>query len=501
MVKIRPAAGGGTIVEVEPERLRRWVENFAARNGGIAAHHAQGDAWTIEANEGAPAGPGEPVSRTSAQVQWALAGGLPAGWLLDDDPLVAAERLSAYALEPRVIAVLLARKGAYSVGVLDDGRILASKTDTAYVQGKTKAGGQSQQRFARRREGQAHAAEKRARDAVVAVLGGARFDALVTGGVVDGILDDPRLAHLRAAVHFGDIAEPKQSLLTATAYRAIGFRVRIVPGAADLYSGVPASSTKDAALRTSPARAILLATAVQLARFGLIVGALAIAPDLGIHGWYQGLFANAVCALFAIAVVTRLRLWRRSGLFALRRSGRAALLLLPFVFEALVWLAYPGGFGPLAPGYGLWALTLLLVGVNEELTSRVAVLESLRTAFSSRWAVLIAGVMFGLQHLSLLATGDPSTEDVVTILVLTSIYGIALGAYQVRFAWVLPLVLVHAASDFTQILTADPVPFAMHAVLSLGLLAFGLRLLAGRREGPTGAALVPPWRGPVAGRT
>jgi hypothetical protein len=216
MVKTRPASGGGRIVEVEPERLPRWVANFAERNGGIATHHAEGNAWTIESNEG-----------TSASVVWTLAGGLPADWLLDDDPLKAAEHLREYALEPRRIAVLLARKSAYSVGVLADGRILASKTDTAYVQGKTKAGGQSQQRFARRRDGQAKAAEKRARDAVFAVLGDAEFDALVTGGPVEGILEDSRLAALHPAVHFGDIAEPKQALLTETAYRAIGFRIRL----------------------------------------------------------------------------------------------------------------------------------------------------------------------------------------------------------------------------------------------------------------------------------
>ncbi|MQM28591.1 acVLRF1 family peptidyl-tRNA hydrolase [Glycomyces albidus] len=219
MVKIRPASGGGRIVEVEPERLPRWVANFAARNGGIAAHRADGNDWTIASNEGASAG-----------VRWTLADGLPAGWLLDDDPVTAAEHLRDYALEPRRIAVLLARKGAFSVGILEDGRITASKTDSAYVQGKTKAGGQSQQRFARRREGQAHAAEKRAREAAFAVLGNAGFDALVTGGPVEGILEDPRLAWLRAAVHFGDIAEPKQSLLTETAYRAIGFRIRVTDG-------------------------------------------------------------------------------------------------------------------------------------------------------------------------------------------------------------------------------------------------------------------------------
>ncbi|SDD66543.1 acVLRF1 family peptidyl-tRNA hydrolase [Glycomyces harbinensis] len=227
MVKIRPASGGGRIVEVEPERLPKWVANFAARNGGIAGHHAEGDAWTIESNEGPSAGLGELASRKSAQVTWALAGGLPSSWLLDADPVTAAEHLRDYALEPRRIAVLLARKGAYSVGIVEDGRVKVSKTDTAYVQGTTKAGGQSQQRFARRREGQAKAAEKRAREAVFAVLGNAAFDALVTGGPVEGILEDPRLAELRPAVHFGDIAEPKAVLLTETAYRAIGFRVRL----------------------------------------------------------------------------------------------------------------------------------------------------------------------------------------------------------------------------------------------------------------------------------
>ncbi|HEX2143982.1 MAG TPA: acVLRF1 family peptidyl-tRNA hydrolase [Glycomyces sp.] len=216
MVRIRPASGGGRIVEVEPERLPKWVANFSTRNGGIANHHAEGDAWTIESNEG-----------PSANVIWTLADGLPADWLLDDDPVKAAEHLRAYALEPRRIAVLLGRKSAYSVGVIADGRVIASKTDTAYVQGKTKAGGQSQQRFARRREGQAKAAEKRARDAVFAVLGNAEFDALVTAGPVEGILEDPRLAALRPTVHFGDIAEPKQALLPETAYRAIGFRIAL----------------------------------------------------------------------------------------------------------------------------------------------------------------------------------------------------------------------------------------------------------------------------------
>ncbi|MCH7230097.1 hypothetical protein L0U85_04365 [Glycomyces sp. L485] len=216
MTKIRPAPGGGRIVEVEPERLPRWVERFAERNGGIAAHHAEGDAWTIESNDG-----------TAASVRWALAAGIPAEWLLTGEPDEVAGRLREYALEPRRLGVLLARKGAYSVGIVVDGRIEASKTDTAYVQGKTKAGGQSQQRFARRREGQAKAAGKRAVEASAAVLADADLDAVVTGGVVDAILEDPRLKHLTPAVHIGDITEPRQHLLREIAYRAVSFEIHL----------------------------------------------------------------------------------------------------------------------------------------------------------------------------------------------------------------------------------------------------------------------------------
>ena len=216
MAKVRAAAGGGRIVEVEPERLPGWVERFAERNGGIAAHRADGDAWTVEAGDG-----------TVASVRWVLAAGMPAEWILTGQPARVAERLRDLALEPRRLGVLLARKGSFSVGVVVDGRIAASKTGSAYVQGRTKAGGQSQQRFARRRDGQAKAAGKRATEAAVAVLAEADLDALVTGGATGKILGDPRLGHLRAAVHFGDIAEPRQALLVETAYRAIGFEIRL----------------------------------------------------------------------------------------------------------------------------------------------------------------------------------------------------------------------------------------------------------------------------------
>lgn len=55
----------------------------------------------------------------------------------------------------------------------------------------------------------------------------------------------------------------------------------------------------------------------------------------------------------------------------------------------------------------------------------------------------------------------------------------------------LPLILVNAAGDYTQILTAAPVPFAMHVALTLGLLAFGIWLIRGRHDAPTGEPFIP----------
>lgn len=55
---------------------------------------------------------------------------------------------------PYVIGVVLLRLGGYSIGVFRGTVLLASKTDSRYVKGRHKAGGWSQQRFARIREKQ-----------------------------------------------------------------------------------------------------------------------------------------------------------------------------------------------------------------------------------------------------------------------------------------------------------------------------------------------------------
>ena len=90
------------------------------------------------------------------------------------------------------------------------------------MQGQTKAGGWSQQRFARRRDNQARVAFEAAADHAVRLLVGelGGVEALVTGGdraAVDAVLGDPRLADVaarRTSLHLA-VGDPDRRVLDA----------------------------------------------------------------------------------------------------------------------------------------------------------------------------------------------------------------------------------------------------------------------------------------------
>jgi len=198
----RPAAGGGRWVDVAPARLPRWLATFAERHG---AYDWAGD--TAVAADGATA-------------ELTLPAGVPGR--------------AALAGQPPRIGLLLARKGAVAVGVADGDKLVASKVDTHYVQGRTAAGGWSQQRFARRRDNQAKAAaaDGAAIAARVLLPQVRTLAALVCGGdraQVDTILAAPALAPLAAlrAARLLDVPEPRHAVLVAAVAQARAVRIRV----------------------------------------------------------------------------------------------------------------------------------------------------------------------------------------------------------------------------------------------------------------------------------
>lgn len=212
----RPAAGGGRWVEVAPERLPGWIAGFAERHGAV-------DTTT---------------SPTAVELRGA--DGATAMCEVPFPPLAPDEDLMDHIQRPRLVGVLLVRLGGYAAGVFDGTELVSSKVGSRQVHGRSAAGGQSQQRFARRREGQAAVALGAAADNAVRVLSPyvGRLDAVVTGGdrgAVDAVLADVRLAPLRPLVQprVLDVPDPRLTVLRTTPplFRAV--RIRIVDQPSD----------------------------------------------------------------------------------------------------------------------------------------------------------------------------------------------------------------------------------------------------------------------------
>jgi hypothetical protein len=140
---------------------------------------------------------------------------------------------TAEARQSRRAAVLLVRRGRWAVGVFDGRELVVSKVDSRLVQGRTAAGGWSQQRFARRRGNQTDAVVTAAADTAVRVLlpHVEGLAALFPGGdrgLVDEVLADPRLRPLAALRRQPlDVGEPTKAVLLATPeqFRAVDVHI------------------------------------------------------------------------------------------------------------------------------------------------------------------------------------------------------------------------------------------------------------------------------------
>ena len=239
-VEVRVADGqaGARWVEVPPERLVRWVENFTLRHGPAVAEPGP-EVVVLRASDGAVAAchpPFPPLPEPAAgEGELARRPGEGRG-----DPARQAELMAAHAAAGRTVGVLLVRLGGYAVGVFagDPPQLAASKTGSRLVHGRAAAGGWSQHRFARRRENQATAALRAAADVAQAVLGPyqSRLDAVVLGGdrrAMAGVRADPRLAPFIALAveRFLTVPDPRLAVLKDTPRRFRAIRIRLTePG-------------------------------------------------------------------------------------------------------------------------------------------------------------------------------------------------------------------------------------------------------------------------------
>jgi len=196
-------------VLVPRERFERWVANFGERHGGVGLAVEAGGLYGM-GSDGSTF-----HARLPFEVQY-------------DGRADTAD----FAREVRPAAdwgVLLVRKGGFAVARLAAERLVESKVGQRHVQGRTKAGGQSQQRFARRRDNQARQAYEAATEHAARVLG-QRLTALVTGGdhvAVDAVLSDPRLARFPVVAPWLAVPDPRRRVLEQAVADACSVRMSV----------------------------------------------------------------------------------------------------------------------------------------------------------------------------------------------------------------------------------------------------------------------------------
>ena len=211
--------------EVPPERLGRWLERWAAEHGPVKRTDIAAGRVVFYGGDGATLVCEPPFPPLSGSAAW------PAGTgtfeRFEPGPLL------AHVARERVVGVLLVRLGGYAAGVFSGRRLIVSKVGSRLVHARHKKGGSSQQRFARRREGQARAALEAAADVAAGILLPHRADleALVLGGdrrALATVMEDPRL---RALARLGqervlDVPDPRLDVLRSTPERFLATVLR-----------------------------------------------------------------------------------------------------------------------------------------------------------------------------------------------------------------------------------------------------------------------------------
>jgi hypothetical protein len=199
-------------VAVGWQRLPGWIDRYTERHPGS----------TVDVSAEAVSGTSPDGSSFRFEIPFEP---------LSDERLVG---LRAHLERPWVIGIVLVRKGGFAVARLSGAEVVESKVGQRHVQSRSKAGGWSQQRFARRRDNQAKAAYDAASGYVHEILLPyvARLDLLVTGGdkaAVEAVFEEPALRPLLAITQrwLPGLPDPKRQVLDAAISQARSVEIAI----------------------------------------------------------------------------------------------------------------------------------------------------------------------------------------------------------------------------------------------------------------------------------
>jgi hypothetical protein len=198
-------------VQVPATRLDKWIAGFGERHAGSTLSIAEG---TLHL----------------------MGGDASTATITPPFPNLATDRAEFVAAARRVprTAVLLIRRGGFAVAIVEGDAVISHDVGKRHVQGRTAAGGWSQQRFARRRDKQVHELVDAAVGyAARVILPALPVQYLCTGGdrpLVEAALDDPRLRRLDGIArgpHL-DVPDPRRDVIDSLPERLSTVRIDLI---------------------------------------------------------------------------------------------------------------------------------------------------------------------------------------------------------------------------------------------------------------------------------
>ncbi|MGI8577817.1 MAG: acVLRF1 family peptidyl-tRNA hydrolase [Nocardioidaceae bacterium] len=193
-------------------RVSGWIRRYDAAHPGTT--------WTVSADSVAAASPDGTT----------IAFAVPMGPLEERSVAGLVSHLAA----PWQVGVVLVRRGGFAVARVVGPDLVTDKVGKRHVQGKTKAGGWSQHRFANRRDNQARAAFDAAAGHVERILlpDAKAIDLLALGGdrrALAAVLAHRTLAALAARPQrwLGGVPDPSRAVLLQAIERARSVEITI----------------------------------------------------------------------------------------------------------------------------------------------------------------------------------------------------------------------------------------------------------------------------------
>ncbi len=187
------------------DRLSGWLERFDARHPGTG--------WAVATD--LLQGVSPDGTRVTAEIPY------------PGSELRTIADVLAHLERPWRIGLVLVRRGGFAVAYVVGDQIVEAKIGRRHVQGKTKAGGWSQHRFANRRDNQAHAAFNAAAGYVERMLlpHAGTLDAVVSGGdrrAAEAVFADTALQRLGSVPRrwLGGVPDPRRAVLEQAVARA-----------------------------------------------------------------------------------------------------------------------------------------------------------------------------------------------------------------------------------------------------------------------------------------